>query len=109
MPLMFKIMFGLSGFTVVTSIVRRMQLTQYINRLSSCDDGKKGEILGRYKAMIRLYKILFLLCPFYIIITYLICKYGGDGIYMISTMIIVYVLILEDYFFRKKLLDKLDK
>ena len=110
MPLFFKIFLGLFSFTVVTSIIRRMQFAKYINKLSSCDDVKRSDLLGKYKVLIKLHKILFPLSPLYIIITYIIYKYcGSDGIYMIPMMTIVYLLISYDYFFRKKVLNKLDQ
>ncbi len=110
MSFLFKICLGLFIFTVATHIAKWVQLSKYIERLSTSDDDIKGKTLKLHKLLVIIYKCLFWISPLYIIIIYIVHRLASNNTtYTVALIIMIYVLIIEDYFFRKKVLSKLDQ
>ena len=107
MPLGFKLYLGLSVFVVMVAIVRRLSLKKYIMTVSELDDAKKSEILKSHSRLISYYRSIFWLSPLFGILIYIFYVYSVKyRAYLIAAIAMMYLLVFEDYFFRKGIVNK---
>jgi Trk-type K+ transport system membrane component len=110
MSLMFKICIGLFIFTIAPNVARWVQLSKYIDTISASEDNIKSKILKSHKLLITVYKWMFLISPIYIIIIYIIYTIDRkDTVNAIWIIVVIYLSIIQDYFFRKKVLSRLNQ
>ncbi len=108
MPILFKIGVVLFTYVAITGVIRRIHFPKYIHRLLMSNDDEKDKIVKLYKQILMIYRILFFVGLVYMIVAYLAHSFKGPyGNYVTWSILIVYILIFEDYLFRKKVLTKL--
>ena len=80
-----------------------------INSIMKSPENKINELRKRYSNIITLYKIMLFATPIYLIlIPYLIYIYRPQEFFHVVTIfIIMYVFIIESYFFRLSIINKI--
>jgi hypothetical protein len=72
------------------------------------NDEERDKVIKLYKQVLMIYRIFFFVGFIYVIVAYLAYRFKGHyGIYVAWSILIVYIIISEDYLFRKKVLTKL--
>ncbi len=104
MPFYFKILLGLFVLSLVSASIRR--LPKFRNRIISLSKEKREKLVHSWVRLNKFYKIFFILSPLYLfIIPYALYSYRPqEFIYETALMIMMYLLIFEDFLFRKAIL-----
>ena len=109
-PFWFKIFLGLCGFTVVTVAIRFLTKNKLVATLQKVPDEKKNKLLRTYRLGIKVNKIFLMLVPLnLVIVPYIFYLYRPQNFFHIVVMMcIIYILVVEDYLFRKSILRNLN-
>ncbi len=105
-PLWYKIILGLAGILVITGITRRLSKNKTIDAITSLPEERIEKLTKASSAAIKIHKIFLLATPLYLILipclTYI---YTSDYFFHITSMLLImYVFIIEDYFYRRSLI-----
>ncbi len=105
--LFYKICVGFFIYSVVIMIIFWINFDKYIKRILSYDDFKKERTI---KALKLLHRIVSLMSHVYVITIYMAYKFdhGSDINYVITAMIIVFIIDRAIHFFKKKALCELN-
>ena len=108
-PLWFKILIGWFLFALILGIVNYFAKDNYVHKLRELPAEKKTRLLNSYMLIIKIYKIFFWASPLYlIVIPILIYKYQQTGLFHMTVLqILMYIVILEDFFYRRFIFEKL--
>ncbi len=100
----FLIMFCL---LIITGTIRIFSKNKIINSIEKMTDEKREQLINSYSGILKIYKIFFWSAPLYLIcIPFIIYKYASSNfIYILILMIILSITILEDYLFRKSIIN----
>ena len=109
-PFWFKIFIGLFAFCIVTGAIRFFTKNKLISTLRKSPDEKKNKLLRIYTMEIKVNKIFLMLAPLnLILVPYIFYLYRPQNFFHIVVMMcIIYILIVEDYLFRKSILSNLN-
>jgi hypothetical protein len=96
-------------FFVVTGIYRRVSFEKTINKINTLDDQKKQIFHETTISAIKIYRFLLYMTPICLFaIPYVIYVYTPKNFAnLLIVMIIMYIVIIEEYMFRKKFLKRL--
>ncbi len=111
MPLYFKIIFLCFGLTVITGSIRFFSKGKTISKYIEFSDEKKNSVIDFYSRLIRYYKIIIWIAPF-VSALILYCTYmysRHDFLYTLSVLVLSFILISEDFLYRKSILNKVKK
>lgn len=108
-PLWFMIFLGWFLFIVILGILNYSMRDKYIHRLMGLSSERKLRLLKSHMLIIKIYKIFFYVSPFYLIaIPFLVYKYSKQDFFHITVLqVLLYVLILKDFLYRKFMAEKL--
>ncbi len=108
-PLWFKIYLGLVWLGIIALIVRFFSKNKVINSLKRQPDEEKRIVMEALSTIKKYQKVLFFAIPLnLIIIPCLIYVYSVKNFFHFTVMIsFLYLLVLEDYFYRRSVLKKL--
>ena len=110
MPLGFKLYLALSCFVLLAAIVRKLSINKYMESVSELDASRKANMLRAHSRVLSCYKFLFWLSPMFVIMLYIFYHYVvKHGFYLSIAIAIMYLLVFEDYVFRKRILRKLEQ
>jgi hypothetical protein len=109
LPLWFKIALGFSCFFMITGTYRRISMNKIVSAVNMLPNGKKKNFVKSYRTISKTLKILFYMAPLnLIIIPYTFYKYDPNNfLYFLILECIVYIVIIDDYSFRRSVLKKI--
>ena len=103
MPQFFELCLGLFGFSILTLVLRRVRFTKY-------SDAEKRKIIESHKRVTKVYRVLFWMSPLFAAAIYIVYKLRvSEAGYLVAIAAMGCFLVLEDYFFIKQGLRRLDK
>ena len=110
-PLIFKIIYGLSAFMIISGLMKYCTRNKIANLIQNYPEQRKEKIVRSYVNTLKVYKIMFWLSPVYLIIVpYIIYIYDQkDFTYLLIAMFFIYIYTLLDFFLRKSILSKIPK
>ena len=108
-PLWFKIFLAWFLLTIILRVVKYFAIDKYVHKIVELPTGKKAKFLKSSAIVIKIYKFFFWASPLYlIVIPFLIYKYQpAEFFHMTVLQILVYIIILEDFLYRKHLVKKI--
>jgi membrane protease YdiL (CAAX protease family) len=86
-------------------------LPKFRNRFFLLPKDKRDRLAQSYLKLIKGYKLMFILIPIYLgLLPYLLYRYiPQDFIYGMAMVILMYLVILEEYLFRKWIVKEIKK
>ena len=110
LSLMFKIILTFFVFIVIYKIFLYIVMSRLMKQIVSSTDEEKSKIIRSFSKPLPIYKILFWMAPINLIfIPVIIYFYARDSfVYFLGMLLMMYVVILEDYFYRKTILRSID-
>ena len=108
-PLWFKIFLGWFGFLIITGTTRFLSKNKYIDSIKKMPDEKKEKLNKTYSFVLFILKFILWAIPINLfLVPYLIYKYSPDNFFHISVMMIIaYILVTEEFLFRRSVLSRL--
>jgi len=107
MPFWFKIALGWFCFLLITGTIRRLSMSKIKNAVSALDDEKSSRLARSYSLVITGYRVFFWLTPLYLFLVP--CWTYASGVkhweYFTAMILMMYLIVLEDFFFRKSILS----
>lgn len=91
--------------------VRFFLLNKTVNSFRKSTEENKEKLIKSYTVIIKLYKFFFWLSPVYLfLVPFLIYKYNRpDFLYMTVMMILLHVVILQDFLIRRLIIRKINE
>ena len=107
MPIWFKLFLGFFGILIITGTIRYCRKGKIIQAVAKLSVEKKDALIKSYSTIVKIYKIFLWMFPLYlIVIPIIIYIYSHSNfIYFLIVMISIYVVILEDFIFRKSMIS----
>jgi hypothetical protein len=107
MPWWFIIYLILFIITLISASFRR--LPKFRKRVISMSQDKRDKLIHSYAGIIKICKIMFIMTPVYLfIMPYLLYHYCSFQLFFYGTamLILMYLMLLEDFIFKKSILKK---
>jgi hypothetical protein len=110
-PLWLKFYIGLFCFLIFTGTLRRILTGKMLVSVEKLPIEKKRKFIKSYETVVRMHKILLVTIPVgFLAVFYGFYKYQTGNIFHMSlVMILSYVIVIEDLFFRQFILKKVKK
>lgn len=108
-PIWFKCFLGLFGFVIITGTIRLVAKGKIIDSMKILSDEKRNKLLKSSSQLVKIYKYFIWAIPLnLIIIPYIFYRNIPKEFFHITVMMsIVYVVTIEDYFYRKSIVNSL--
>jgi hypothetical protein len=107
MPIWFKLFLGLFGILILTATIRYCLKGKTIQAVAKLTAEKRDTIIEKHSTIIKIYQIFLWMFPLYlIVIPIVIYIYSrSDFIYFLIMMVLIFVVVLEDFIFRRSLIS----
>ena len=108
---LFKIILILFGFIVIYKIFLYFVMSKMMKRVTSAPEKEKSRFVQSFSKVLSVYKILFWMAPITLILfPASVYVYLRDSfIYAIGIVGILYIVLLEDYFYRKAIIKTISR
>ena len=108
-PVWFKVIQALFIFIVIYKIFLYFVMSKLIKRVVVAPDEEKAKAARSFSRVLPAHKILFWMAPLVLILVpILIYIYSPDGFIEITvSALLMYIVVLEDYFYRKTILRRI--
>jgi Trk-type K+ transport system membrane component len=110
MDFWFKVCIGCGVFALIMAPIRRRSYKKRRNLLLSSPREKKEKLLKIYFNLFKIYKLLFWLSPLYFLLLPYLLYYHAPEYFISITLLfsLMYLLTIEDYLFRRKVVKDLE-
>jgi hypothetical protein len=110
-PFWFKLFLGLSAITIISGIIKYLSLNKHVIIYRELPDEKRNRIIKSYRTVVTLYKIFLWAAPLQlIVIPYIFYIYIPEKLFHIIVMMpLIYLFVIEDFFFRRYMLRKIQE
>jgi hypothetical protein len=108
MPWWFIIIIILFIITLITGCIRRIPKLR--KKVITQSKDKRDKLINVYVKIIKMYKIMFITIPLYLLILpYLLYRYFSyqEFIYGTAIFILAYIFIIEDFIYRKSIVREI--
>lgn len=108
-PLWFKLFLGLFLWTMVTGTIRRLKRSKYVEIIKAAPAKSRNKIMKVSSKILLISKIFLFCAPLNLIaLPYILYYQAADSfIYLTASMIIIYILMIDEYAYRRYLLREL--